>query len=240
MDSIATEATLNEEQKRAFSIVAQHSTSLSAPQLKMYLGGMGGTGKSQVIKCLIKFFETKGEPHKFIVLAPTGTAAALLNGSTYHSILGINPTRGKDEDGATRRSEATSVNDAATRLKGVRYIFIDEISMIACHELYAISAHLSAISDIHTLPFGGFNMILAGDFAQLPPTSGKALYYQPSADDLLPTTLFGQQTVIGKLIWHQFTTVVILKQNMRQNKKGGPDASLRTALENMRYVWCMH
>jgi hypothetical protein len=44
--------------------------------------------------------------------------------------------------------------------------------------------------------------------------------------------------MIGKLIWHQFTTVVILKQIMRQNKPGGPDASLRTALENMRYGAC--
>lgn len=161
-----------------------------------------------------------------------------MNGSTYHSILGINP-RGKDEDGATRRSEATSVNDSAARLRVVRYIFIDEVSMIACHELYAISARLSAISDIHDLPFGGFNIILAGDFAQLPPTSGKALYYHPlSIEESVPTTLFAQQTVIGKLTWHQFTTVVILKKNMRQKKPGGPDAALRTALENMRYGAC--
>ncbi|KAJ2926673.1 hypothetical protein H1R20_g10431, partial [Candolleomyces eurysporus] len=97
---IATDATLNTEQKRAFKIVAHHVMCVSSPQLKMYLGGMGGTGKSQVIKCLIKFFEAR-----------------------------------------------------------------------------------------------------AGDFAQLPPTSGKALYYQPTADDTLPTTLFGQQTVIEQARW---------------------------------------
>jgi len=58
-------------------------------QLKMYLGGMGGTGKSQVIKALIYFFEKHNESHRILILAPTGSAAALLNGSTYHSILGI-------------------------------------------------------------------------------------------------------------------------------------------------------
>jgi hypothetical protein len=55
----------------------------------MYLGGVGGTLKSTVIKALIKFFEDWGEAHRFLVLAPTGAAAALLNGRTYHSVLGI-------------------------------------------------------------------------------------------------------------------------------------------------------
>jgi hypothetical protein len=56
----------------------------------MYLGGMGGTGKSQVIKAVVAFFEERNESHRFIILAPTGSAAALLNGSTYHSALGLN------------------------------------------------------------------------------------------------------------------------------------------------------
>jgi hypothetical protein len=47
-----------------------------------------------------------------------------------------------------------------------------------------------------------------------------------------------QETVIGKLLWHQITTVVILKQNMRQKSQSEADAKLRTALENMRYAAC--
>jgi hypothetical protein len=66
----------------------------------MHLGGMGGTGKTQVIKALISMFDQRKENHRFIVLAPTGTAAALLNGSTYHSILGIRSsnTSNNEED----------------------------------------------------------------------------------------------------------------------------------------------
>ena len=56
----------------------------------MYLGGMGGTGRSQVIKALSYFFKGRKEAHRFIIVAPTGTAAALLGGSTYHSMFGIN------------------------------------------------------------------------------------------------------------------------------------------------------
>ena len=47
---------LNGEQERAFGIVANHAIEPTSEHLKMYLGGMAGTGKSQVIKALIHFF----------------------------------------------------------------------------------------------------------------------------------------------------------------------------------------
>jgi hypothetical protein len=80
---------LNEEQERAFRIIANHVSAPTTEQLKMYLGDMGGTGKSQVIKALIHFFSERNKNHRFAVLAPTGMAAPLLNGSTYHKALGI-------------------------------------------------------------------------------------------------------------------------------------------------------
>jgi len=81
---------LNSERKRAFQIIANHAVSQSDDQLKMYLGGMGGTGKSQVLKALSYFFESRNESHRFTIVAPTGSAAALLGGSTYHYLFGIN------------------------------------------------------------------------------------------------------------------------------------------------------
>ena len=56
----------------------------------MYLGGMGGTGKSQILAALSDFFALRKEAHRFVIVAPTGSAAALLGGSTYHSMFGIN------------------------------------------------------------------------------------------------------------------------------------------------------
>ena len=47
-----------------------------------------------------------------------------------------------------------------------------------------------------------------------------------------------QEATIGKALWHQITTVVILRQNMRQNTQSEDDAKFRTALENMRYKAC--
>jgi hypothetical protein len=73
---------LNPEQERAFRIVAHHSLEPNSKQLKMYLAGMGGTGKSQVIKALMEFFKHKNESHRIVVLGPTGSSAALINGSS--------------------------------------------------------------------------------------------------------------------------------------------------------------
>jgi hypothetical protein len=92
----------------------------------------------------------------------------------------------------------------------VEYIFVDEISMIACHELYSISARLAQITDVHDAPFGGMNVILAGDFPQLPPVFGSNLY-DGNIENFVNArmSIRDQETVIGKLLWHQITTVVI-------------------------------
>jgi hypothetical protein len=229
---------LNKEQKRAFDIIANHASETCPDQLKMHLGGMGGTGKSQVIKALISMFDQRQENHRFIVLAPTGTAAALLNGSTYHSILGIHLSNDNSEEDSLR-NENSVIKEIQGRLEGVDYIFIDEISMIACHELYAISSQLSKVMNEHNKPFGGKNIILAGDFAQLPPTNGSPLYSNTvSKTQKNSLSKRDQESMIGKILWHQITTVVILTQNMRQTEMSEADTKFRTALSNMRYAAC--
>jgi hypothetical protein len=57
IDSISQQYCLNDEQDRAFKIVANHVVLPNSEPLKMYIGGMGGTGKSQVIKAISNFFE---------------------------------------------------------------------------------------------------------------------------------------------------------------------------------------
>jgi hypothetical protein len=208
----------------------------------MYLGGMGGTGKTQVIKALISMFNKREESlsHRFAVLAPTGTATALLNGSTYHSVLGVQSSYDKNEDFLRNENSVNSViKEVQERLDGVDYIFIDEILMIACHELYSISSQLAKVTNEHNKLFGGKNMILAGDFAQLPPTIGSPLYSNiVSKIQKNSMTKRDQESMIGKLLWHQITTVVILTQNMRQTEMSEGEKNFRTALTNMRYAAC--
>jgi hypothetical protein len=235
IDTTVTQFNLNEEQERAFRIVANHVASSDSEQLKMYLGGMGGTGKSQVIKALIDLFKNIKETHKFLVVAPTGSAAALLGGSTYHSVLGI---KNKEDD----YGNATDQARIKSNLDGVEYIFLDEVSMLSCLDMYRICSQLARSSGNKEDTFGGMNMIFAGDFAQLPPViggEGSSLYSGSVGTQLHSgLNLNGQKSAIGKAVWHQVTTVVILRQNMRQTTQTPEDAMLRAALENMRFKAC--
>jgi hypothetical protein len=83
------------------------------------------------------------------------------------------------------------------------------------------------------------NMIFAGDFAQLPPVIGQqnsALYSRTVGRNV--TSLQDQEAAIGKALWHQVTTVVILRTNMRQRTQSTEDALFRQTLANMRYKVC--
>jgi PIF1-like helicase len=179
LNAVILKLKLNIEQERAFCIVANHATIDNPTQLKMYLGGMGGTGKSQVIKALIEFSKERNESHCIMILAPTGSAAALLNGSTYHSVLGIG------SEGNQTRNEQTSQRNVCERLDGVNYIFLDEVSMVPCHELHQISVSLAKARNMTEIPFGRLNIIFAGDFAQLKPVFGSPLYSQTVGADKL-------------------------------------------------------
>ena len=228
IDASVHKFSLNKEQERAFRIIANHAVSPNPERLRMCISGMGGTGKTQVIKALSHFFSSRKEAHRFIIVAPTGTAAALLGGSTYHSMFGIN-----------ERMSSNKIGNVKAKLIGVEYVFFDEVSMLSARDLFRINAQLAKVFDCADIPFGGLNMVFSGDFAQLPPPVGGenvSLYSRTIGS--LSTDLKSQEEAIGKALWHQVTTVVILRQNMRQRTQSPEDAKLRTSLENMRYKSC--
>ena len=131
----------------------------------MYITGMAGTSKIQVLKSLVEFFQQKNKSHHLLIVTPTGSAAALLKGLTYHSAFGIN------SDGSL--SSNIQLAQAKSRMEGVDYIFLDEVSMLSCCDLYLISVRLAHVMNNLDTPFGRLNMIFAGDFAQLPPVIGQ-------------------------------------------------------------------
>ncbi|KAJ2911815.1 hypothetical protein MD484_g8601, partial [Candolleomyces efflorescens] len=166
INDLVDEFTLNLNQAKAFKIIANHATCVAPDQLLMHLGGMGGTGKTRVIKALEAYFKKRGEPYRFVLLGPTGTASALIGGSTYHSFLGL-------RTGLMTGESMATLEDVCERLIRVGYIFIDEFSMLACVDLCRISARICEALGVYEKAFGGLNVILAGDFAQLPPAKGK-------------------------------------------------------------------
>ncbi|KAJ3752320.1 hypothetical protein EV360DRAFT_55409, partial [Lentinula raphanica] len=148
---------LNLEQERAFRIVAHHSVGCTLNPLLLYIGGMGGTGKSQVIKALLSFFQLQDNSYAIVTCAPTGNASALLGGSmergtyaplhTYHFLLGIN----------NQEEEIKNVKMAQVceRLKDINYVVLDEVSMLSCYDLYRISEQLCKAKNKPEDSFGG-------------------------------------------------------------------------------------
>ncbi|KZT09969.1 uncharacterized protein LAESUDRAFT_645761 [Laetiporus sulphureus 93-53] len=89
-------------------------------------------------------------------------------------------------------------------------------------------------------PFRGINMIFSGDFAQLSPAgSGHSLFSHKVRSVLhITSSHYEQESSIGKSLWHQFTTAVILRENMRQKQQTPDNAKIRKALGNLRYKSC--
>jgi len=119
--------------------------------------GRAGTGKSHFIRSLVE-----AEPDfPQAVLAPTGLAAMNLGGQTVHSFFGFPPR--------PLIGNAEKPNWFFTRnARALRRLIVDEVSMLRADVLDAMNTHLQ-IARKSSRPFGGVQMLLVGDFYQLPP-----------------------------------------------------------------------
>ncbi|KAG1849367.1 hypothetical protein C8R48DRAFT_614295, partial [Suillus tomentosus] len=107
----------------------------SPEQLRMYIGGCGGTGKSQVINVLKEFFHRRNEARRFRLTSYTGVAARNICGMTLHAALRLGQRTQKNARCKTNR-------DLVAMWEGVDYLFVDEVSMIGCNFMLQISQAL--------------------------------------------------------------------------------------------------
>ena len=209
IDQFSTKWTLNNEQKRAFTIIAnQIIHEKGGSPLRMFISGQAGTGKSRVINAVKDLLEVIGETGRFQLGSYMGIAARNISGSTLHSLLSISQLKN-----ATKNTSKTRI-ELMNRWEGVDFLFIDEVSMISCQFMKKIHDAL-CIAKGNDLPFGGINIIFAGDFAQLPPVAEKRLYAKLDLKSKKATKRV-LDVMHGKLLWHSVQTVVVLTQIHRQ------------------------
>jgi ATP-dependent DNA helicase PIF1 len=129
----------------------------------VFVTGPAGTGKSYLLQFLKKEYMHK----RFHLTASTGIAAVNIGGSTLHSWAGIGLGTLPFEQ---ILHKLRSVQSALLRrkIREAKMLAIDEISMISSETLDLINNLFKAIRENDTA-FGGLQLILFGDFLQLPP-----------------------------------------------------------------------
>ncbi|NCU38359.1 hypothetical protein EOL96_04870, partial [Candidatus Saccharibacteria bacterium] len=127
------------------------------------LTGPAGTGKTYVLNQFIRLSKHNGK--HVSVTATTGLAATHLGGSTLHSWAGIGVhdmlPSGFFEHMAKGRREIIEKTDV---------LIIDEISMLHDYRLDMVDEVCRIVRRKDT-PFGGIQVVMSGDFFQLPPVN---------------------------------------------------------------------
>ncbi|XP_043493170.1 ATP-dependent DNA helicase PIF1 [Polistes fuscatus] len=128
----------------------------------VFFTGSAGTGKSFLLKKIIAALP----PDATIATASTGVAACHIGGVTLHQFAGIGLGNGTLE----RVFQLASRPYSASVWRKTKHLIIDEISMVEADffdKLEAVARHVRKTER----PFGGIQLILCGDFFQLPPIS---------------------------------------------------------------------
>lgn len=127
----------------------------------LFISGPGGTGKSEVLKQIRQMIDED----KVAVLAPTGIAAQVISGKTWHSYFGV-----AIMEGGLARSRDRSLGNPMRReaFRNINTIILDEVSFIREEELRLMNWILQSARESNQ-PMGGVRVIAFGDFYQLPP-----------------------------------------------------------------------
>ncbi|KAM4061713.1 PIF1-like helicase [Hirsutella rhossiliensis] len=215
--------TLNTQQRLVYDTFMGHFQAQNPAQILLHVDGGGGTGKSFLIKVLSSHLQAAALPNPSPIcrVAPTGVASNQIQGSTIHSLLRL-PVGGTFTD--LPPADAAALQ---SRLRHIKYLVIDEKSMLGLEQLARIDSRLRQAFPQRNLEFfGGVSVVLVGDFFQLPPVRQKPLYSTSTGLSSLERR--------GQVAYRLFDRTVFLTTAQRQ--AGDDQAQFRQALQELRDV----
>ena len=151
---------LSDEQKSVLELVAEKGKSV-------FFTGSAGTGKSVLLREIIKKMRDKykREASHVAVTASTGLAACNIGGITLHSFAGF----GLGKEAAPELVRKIRKNQKSKhRWLQTKVLIIDEVSMVD-GELFDKLEEIARMIRNNGRPFGGIQLVITGDFFQLPP-----------------------------------------------------------------------
>lgn len=130
----------------------------------IFITGGGGVGKSYLLDELKQYYKDK-----LVLTSTTGISALNIGGQTLHSWCGIGIV---DKPVARIIHQIRQSAVLYKQLFNCKILAIDEISMLDDYTFEYVDKVLRNIKN-SKLPFGGIQLILVGDFFQLPPVKCK-------------------------------------------------------------------
>ena len=143
----------------------EHALTILKTGANVFLTGEPGSGKTHTINQYVAYLRSHGvEP---AITASTGIAATHIHGQTIHSWsgIGIRSTLTPYDIDAL-----TTTEHVVRRIQKTAVLIIDEISMIDAQTLDLVDTVCREVKQ-RAEPFGGIQVVLVGDFFQLPPVS---------------------------------------------------------------------
>jgi len=131
----------------------------------VFLTGSAGTGKTYVLNQYIKYLKDRGIG--VAVTASTGIAATHMNGQTIHSWCGMGVKNSIHQVNLPKLAETKYIKK---NIEKASVLIIDEISMLHKNQLEMVDEILMYVRGT-VEPFGGLQVVLSGDFFQLPPVT---------------------------------------------------------------------
>ncbi|XP_049875680.1 ATP-dependent DNA helicase PIF1 [Pectinophora gossypiella] len=155
---LTTMSSLNAEQQRVLEACLGGRN--------IFFTGSAGTGKSFLLKRIV----TALPPDVTVATASTGVAACHIGGTTLHAFAGIGDGSGSVDILCDRAMKLPLV---AQKWRKCKHLIIDEISMVDGLYFEKLEAVARFVRK-NDKPFGGIQLILCGDFLQLPPVVDKS------------------------------------------------------------------
>lgn len=143
----------------------QQSTALALLKAgkNVFLTGSAGTGKTHLLETYIHYLHRRRV--SVAITASTGIAATHLRGTTVHAWAGIGLHRSMNQEQLDKLYQRRSLRE---QIEKTKVLIIDEISMLHRVQLDLIDQVLRYFKRNHH-PFGGIQVVVSGDFFQLPP-----------------------------------------------------------------------
>ena len=190
----------------------------------VFLTGPAGSGKTYLLNQFIGFLKKQGIPVG--VTASTGIAATHMGGTTIHSFTGLGI---KDSLTPKDLTDLLKKQYLRKHFFKTKVLIIDEISMLHSNQLDMVDQICKAFKK-NQAPFGGMQVIMCGDFFQLPPIERKKLAETSSTQEVFAFKNSDSPFAYNASIWQDMQLeICYLDEQYRQS-----DRAFLTVLNDIR------